>query len=261
MHMNCPAAEQRRLLREWFDTPLGRSLQAQESNRLREVLPSLYGTVAVQLGRIGRLDMFEACVAPSRALLDPRPESDGVVVCGVPEALPFDTKSVDVALLPHTLDFCDDPHQVLREVNRVLAPEGHVVVLGFNPLSLWGVRRLFARAPRALPWSGHFIRLARLKDWLRLLDFELTQGQMLFYRPPLLREGMMDRLFFLDKMGDRWWPMMAGVYLLVARKRVIGMTPIKPSWKLKPAASAVARGATARGVVVQMGEWRKRTFG
>jgi SAM-dependent methyltransferase len=261
MQMTLPASEQRRQLREWFDTPLGCSLQAQEINRLREVLPTLFGTVAVQLGRLGRLDMLDTCVAPTRALLDPQPEADGAVVCGMPEALPFDTKSIDIALLPHTLDFCADPHQVLREVNRVLAPEGHVAVLGFNPLSLWGVRRLFARPPRALPWNGHFLRLARLKDWLRLLDFDLTHGQMLFYRPPLMREGMMDRLFFLDRMGDRWWPMMAAVYLLVAKKRVLGMTPIKPAWKLKPiSAPAVRQGAT-RGAVVHLAERRRKVFG
>ena len=75
------------------------------------------------------------------------------------------------------------------------------------------------------PWCGKFFRLSRIKDWLALLDFETTHGTMLYYRPPLRNEGFMHRLHFLDKMGDRWWPMMAGAYLVVAKKRVLGVTP------------------------------------
>lgn len=245
-----------RALRGWFDTPLGRSLQAFEANRLRSVLPNLYGTVAVQLGRIGRLDMLDACVAPTRIVLDILAEPDGILVRGLPERLPFDGRSVDVALLPHTLDFCDEPHQVLREVERVLVPEGHVVILGFNPLSLWGLRRVFSPPPRPVPWCGNFFRLARVKDWLALLDFEPTHGGMLFYRPPLAHEGMMDRLHFLDKTGDRWWPMMAAVYLVVAKKRMPGVTPLPLQWKTRgvpgaaaePSARAMARGVRCAGV-------------
>jgi SAM-dependent methyltransferase len=139
-----------------------------------------------------------------------------------------------VALLPHTLDFSDDPHSVLREVSRVLRPEGHVVILGFNPMSLWGVRRLVARRPLTPPWSAHFLRLARVKDWLKLLDFECTVGSMLYYRPPVAGETAMDRLYFMEKAGDRWWPLMAAVYLIVAKKRVFGMTPLPIEWKARP---------------------------
>jgi SAM-dependent methyltransferase len=153
-------------------------------------------------------------------------------------------------ILPHTLDFCDDPHQVLREVSRVLRPEGHVVILGFNPMSMWGFRRLVARRPRPAPWCGKFFRLARIKDWLALLDFETTHGMMLYYRPPLRNEGFMHRLHFLDKMGDRWWPMMAGVYLVVAKKRVVGVTPLPLSWKTNRAVAAGAAQPAARGMIL-----------
>ena len=250
-----------RQLREWFDAPLGRSLQSMEAHHLRAVLPNLYGTVAAQLGHIGQLDLMDACIAPTRILLDYHAGPKGCAVRGLPEALPLDTKSADVLILPHTLDFCDDPHQVLREASRVLRPEGHVVIIGFNPMSLWGFRRLVARRPRAAPWCGKFFRLSRIKDWLALLDFETTHGTMLYYRPPLRNEGFMHRLHFLDKMGDRWWPMMAGAYLVVAKKRVLGVTPLPLSWKAKRAVARAAAQPAARGIVLPFHHRRVKRLG
>jgi len=222
---------------DWFEQPLGRSVQAVELDRLRPVLANLYAVRAVQLGCIGSFDFLGCCDAPDRYLVDPvamQPNDSSKIVRAVPEALPFDSKSVDLMLLPHTLDFSDEPHQVLREVERTLIPEGHVVVLGFNPVSFWGLRRLFSgRKSKTAPWNANFIGLRRMKDWLALMQFEVTGGSMLFYRPPLTNPSLLDRLFTLDKIGDRWWPMMAGVYLLVARKRVAGLTPIRPQWRLQ----------------------------
>jgi len=221
---------------DWFGRFPGRSLLAVESHALRAVWPSLFGKTAVQLGSLGPLNLLEDCNAPVVTLLDLPGVSgpDMPRVHALPEGIPFDQRSVDIALLPHTLEFAADPHQVLREVSRVLAPEGHVVVLGFNPLSFWGLRRLLARKHRVTPWNGNFLHLNRLKDWLKLLDFDLVQGSMLYYRPPLQSEKAMDRLRFLDKAGNRWWPLAGAVYLLVARKRVLGMTALRPEWKSAP---------------------------
>ncbi|MEK6550902.1 MAG: methyltransferase domain-containing protein [Pseudomonadota bacterium] len=243
----------RRALRAWFDTPLGRSLQVHELHRLRSALPTLYGTLAVQLGRLGPLDLLEACVVPTRILVGETVDEAGASLLARPDEIPLATGSVDLLLLPHTLDYCEDPHGVLREVNRVLSPEGHVIVLGFNPWSWWGLRRLFTRRPRPVPWCGQFLPLTRIKDWLRLLDFDLAQGGMMFYRPPMRRESFMERLRFLDKAGDRWWPMSAAVYLLVARKRVAGMTPLRPAWKLVSAKGRAAPEAATRAAL-----WRTR---
>lgn len=224
------AVRLRRRLCTWFDSPLGRSLQAIETNRLRSILPRLYGTVVVQLGAIGKMDMMESSPAPTHVVLDLLQfPNHAAAVQALAEALPFAERSVEVVLLPHTLDFTEDPHQVLREVDRVLTPEGHMIVLGFNPMSLWGITRLFARR-RQVPWCGGFFRLARIKDWLGLLEYELVEGQMLYYRPPLQSESVRDRLYFLDHMGDRWWPMMAAAYIVVAKKRVLGVTPLRLRW-------------------------------
>jgi SAM-dependent methyltransferase len=241
-----PVEPRRAGLCQWFAQSPGRSVLAVESHALRAVWPSLFGKVAVQLGCAGPVDLLEACNAQVRAVLDLPgvAAAPGARVFGVPEQLPFDSRSVDLMLLPHTLEFADDPHQVLREVSRVLTPEGHVVILGFNPFSLWGLWRLLRRRGGNAPWNGHFLQLARIKDWLKLLDFEIARGSMLYYRPPLASETTMDRLHFLDKAGDRWWPMAGAVYLLVAKKRVVGMTPLRPEWRTAKAfGRAVARPA------------------
>lgn len=178
----------------------------------------------------------------------------------IPEALPFDSRCIDLVVLPHTLDFSADPHQVLREVERVLVPEGHMVILGFNPISLWGLRRLFTpRSRRTGPWSAQFISLRRMKDWLALMHFEITGGSMMYYRPPLSNPGVLDRLFVLDRLGDRWWPMMAGVYLLVAKKRVAGMTPIRPQWRFQLVKNGL--GQASGRIAGKLGDRKKEAIG
>lgn len=233
-------------LAEWLEGPLGESLQALEAHRLREILPALPGTFAVQLGGFGRRDLLESSPTAVHVLIDPRNAPlSGQYIQALPEALPLDGKSVQVVLLPHTLDMSEDPHQLLREVHRVLAPEGYVVVVGFNPVSLWGLRRLVQNSRNRLPWCAHWIGLRRLKDWLALLDFELTHGSMLYYRPPLRRQRLMDRLFFLERMGDRWWPLAAAVYVVVAKKRTLGLTPIPPALR-RSRVRALSQTAGAR---------------
>ncbi len=143
--------------------------------------------------------------------------------------LPFATSSTDLVVLPHVLEFSTNPHDTLREAERILLPEGHIVLSGFNPLSLWGVRRLLDRGGE-YPWKGKFISLLRLRDWLALLGFEVMAGRMGCYTPPVRTETWIHRSQFMDRAGDRWWPMLGGIYFLVAKKRVTGMRLIRPNW-------------------------------
>ena len=247
--------EQRQQLLHWFNTALGQSLQTVEASHLRATLDTLYGATAVQLGRIGGMDLLEGTPAAKRWVLDSWAPADRCNMLCNPHELPMDEKSVDVALLPHTLDFARHPHQVLREVQRVLRPEGHVVIIGFNPLSIWGVNRLLKRK-RGIPWDGNFFALSRIKDWLALLEFETTQGRMIYYRPPLQSERLRDRLFFMEKAGDRWWPMGAAAYMVVAKKRVFGMTPLQPEWASKLRVSNGMAEPAAKVIYPHVPQWR-----
>jgi SAM-dependent methyltransferase len=140
-------------------------------------------------------------------------------------ALPFPAQSLDLVVLPHTLEWVDDPHACLREVDRVLMPGGQVVISGFNSWSLWGLRQLLGRVGGGwyLPQHGEFFAPHRVRDWLRLLSFEVTQGRFGCYRPALCSPLWLHRWRFMDKAGDRWWPVFGAVYFLAAIKRVPSM--------------------------------------
>ena len=105
------------------------------------------------------------------------------------------------------------------------------MILGFNPWSWWGVRRLIQRRSELFPWCGRYRSMVRIKDWLTLLGFDVIGTSCYFYRPLLQRIPLMDRLRFMEPMGRRYWPALAGAYLIVAKKRQTTLTPIKPSWR------------------------------
>lgn len=155
-----------------------------------------------------------------------------------PVALPFPEASLDLIVLPHTLELSVDPHAALREVARVLVPEGRVVICGLNPASLWGLRQLRARCCRRLgrgapylPEPGEFIGYRRLRDWLRLLSFEIDGARFGCYRPAVRSAQWLERFAWLDPLGERWWPILGAAYFLVAVKRVYGMRLLEPAWR------------------------------
>ena len=223
---------------DWFDTPLGQSLYCAEEERIHSTIAQLKSQHALQLGTLTRThSLLKASKAKTQLLLDANLHDTPSGLRAHPEAIPLEQNSFDLVLMPHTLDFCSNPHAVLREAHRILSPEGHVVIIGFNPYSLWGAWRACLRNSERFPWCGNRISLSRLKDWLALLDFQCAQGRMIYYRPPMHSEKWRARLAVLDKMGDRWWPLLAAVYLFVAKKRVIGVTPLRPAWRGKKIAS------------------------
>jgi SAM-dependent methyltransferase len=236
----------------WLHTAPGTYLLAWEQDRLDRAVTDAFGFHALQLGlpeleglRANRmphrwvasdsLHVPDALVLPPPAdpLFTTLPPQDPIALHCEFDALPFPNSSIDLVVLPHALELARDPHHTLREVERVLVPEGRVVIAGFNPASLWGLRQRAGLLRRSLgqkpeqslylPRAGEFIGYWRLRDWLRLLGFEVEAGRFGCWRPPVQTEKWLDRFAWMDRLGDRWWPVLGAVYFVVAVKRVRGM--------------------------------------
>jgi SAM-dependent methyltransferase len=219
-------------LEEWLQTPQGRYLLDWEQDGLDRLVADIFGYHAVQLGLPG-FELLRANRMPRRIRCGPQGRD---LRCSEYE-LPFATGSLDLVLLPHVLEFSAHPHRVLREVERVLVPEGSVVISGFNPLSLWGLRRLVARRGAEAPWSGHYRSAMRIRDWLTLLGFEIQESRFGCYAPPLRTPQWLERWGCVDRAGSRWWPVLGAGYLLHGVKRVQGMRLITPHWRGRKAAA------------------------
>lgn len=206
-----------------------------ERAALARILPDLFGYHLAQLGSHFGGELLESSRIAHRfvvALHAGAQPAPAALVCAA-DALPLAADSVDVLVLPHVLEFADNPHRVLREAERVLIGDGHLVLMGFNPWSWWGLWRLLLGWRDAVPWCGHFYGQSRMRDWLQLLDFELLQVVRLFFRPPLRRARALARLQWLENLGRHAWPVFGGAYLLVAQKRVLPLTPGRVRWSMR----------------------------
>jgi SAM-dependent methyltransferase len=234
----------------WLETPPGQYLLAWEQAQVDRAVFDIFGYHALQMG-LPEIDGLRANRMPhrwratdGRVDVEPLPGAlpHGELAgtgAGVPialrcdaAALPFPSNSLDLVVMPHTLELATDPHRALSEAQRVLMPEGRLVIVGFNPASLWGLRQRLGRTRHSLgigdaglflPSSGEFIGYWRLRDWLKLLGFEIEAGRFGCYRPPWTTDKWLGRYAWMDKTGDRWWPVLGAVYFLVAVRRVRGM--------------------------------------
>jgi SAM-dependent methyltransferase len=254
-------------LSEWLQTAPGQYMLGWEQAQFDLTVADFFGFNALQLGLV-ELDALRANRMPHRWLALPE-EASAVATAGADvignmanskprahlvtnaAALPFPAASLDLLVLPHTLELSADPHHVLREVERVLVPEGRVVISGLNPASLWGFRQgrghLWSRLhlPGAtppklyLPEAGDFIGPWRLRDWLRLLGFEVESDCYGCYRPAVSSEKWLERTAGVDRIGARWWPIFGAVYFVVAVKRVHSMRLLGPAWKPRRASASL----------------------
>jgi len=230
-------------LHEWFDSPPGQYLLAWEQALHDELVADVFGYHALQLGlpllqglRANRMAHRWLALDAAQAALPWGHQPD---ICTDAAALPFPEGSLDLVLLPHTLEWNAHPHTTLREVYRVLMPEGRVVISGLNPWSFWGLRqqrtrlyqKLGGHGPLYLPVETHFLAPGRLRDWLRLLGFDLDSVSFGCYRPALSTERWLQRYGWMDAPGARWWPIWGAAYIMVAVKRVRGMRLIEPTWR------------------------------
>ncbi len=232
---NHPLRREQLDFEHWFQTPLGRQLLAAERSVVERYCEHGFGAHQLELAVSHRLPVGGLGNCAHRIIATRRWSQDmpsGVVVCD-PEELPFASGTIDLVVMHHVLDFSPSPHQALRECHRVLKGSGHLIIVGFNPLSLWGVGKLLVRGRRA-PWSGRFIRRSRLEDWLELLDLSVQMKAFQFFRPPVQSAPLLDRLRFLE----RWFSVGSGLpggafYILMAEKRVGARIRLAQQWRRK----------------------------
>ncbi len=219
--------------KDWLATPFGAALLQQECRVVEEVFDGIFGEYCLQLGVWGEQRQFLRYARTQRtALIGDAPVGDATSAVGVLHRLPIASDSIDSVLLPHTLDYSDRPHEVLREVDRVLRSDGHLVILGFRPGGLWGLRRLIPGQGWP-PGPQQLVPDRRLRDWLKLLNFRIHGVTGYFFCWPVSgrRSGSSPKW---ERRGRRWWPELAACYLLTAQKRVSTLTPVRPVWRSKP---------------------------
>ncbi len=211
-------------------------------HRIRACLPGEWSTMLAQPGANPELI----------AVTESGRQPEDIIFLDAFEALPIDSNSVDLLILPHVLEFAADPHQVLREADRVLRPEGKVMISGFNPVSFWGARQMFLKplpkrvAPSYLPGDGQFISLPRLRDWFALLSFEVNEYRFGCFAPPCTTDDWLQRWSFMESLGDRFWPICGSVYFVTAVKRVANVQLIGPAWRNRPVRQIKVATATNR---------------
>lgn len=217
------------LVSEWFASPLGQQMLAKERSLCDQILPDMFGYHLIQMGYGKPHWLCESSPIHHRVYVSEKQTTKDMpmLVSGLDD-LALATDSVDVALLHHSLDFALYPQRVLREVSRVVIPGGKIVIVGFNPWSLWGIWRLAKSQSPKVPWCARFLSPYRLSDWLNVLDLHLDGLESTHFGLPTTRSSVQSIDSWLNNLGQRWWDHLGAVYVLVATKRVSRLIPVRP---------------------------------
>lgn len=219
--------------RDWYATAAGQSTLERVQAIVGRMSADIFGYHALETGVLaGQYSFLQESRIAHQIALGAVPGENGSVV-GMPEFLPFAFSNIDLVIASHALDCTRQPHQVLREIERVLVPEGHCILVGFNPFSFKGVgqlRHLYRRDEKPC----HFYSTFRVRDWLSVLGFEVCETVSTGFCPVFGGNYLFQQTRWLDRMGDKFRFMTGNVYIIHAQKKVSNMTPLLPSRKVKP---------------------------
>ena len=223
--------QHRRELRDWYSTNLGSSVLASIKSHIDTVTPNIYGYQALQLGQIApAVDLLEKSELLRKQSLDFDSDTNNIHIQANPCELPIASDHVNLLTMMHILEFASDPHQALREVDRVLTADGHLIIIGFTPHGLWGLSKTVRYWKKETPWNGKFYSHWRITDWLRLLNFHICECRAFYLRPPLQSAAIRDKLHFIEK-GEKFLPLLGNIHMIVARKKTYPLKPIRPYWR------------------------------
>lgn len=221
-------------LDRWYEQPLGAAFAEIQKSEIKALLSQFRGNQLLQLGFNPGVDLKAAEIACSYLSLAPDmglKQSDPFVV-GSYHALPFLADSIDIVMMNQVLEFESNLHHVLAEIHRILTPEGKIMILGFNSFSSWGIIHFLKKRQDKLPWRGHFHTPFELKNALQTLEFDILESKTFFFRPPIQNANLLKACSFLEKLGSFLFSGFGAGYLLVAQKKVLGVTPLRSRWQL-----------------------------
>lgn len=242
-------------VQEWFRSPLGQAVLTAEERVLEQLLPGFFGYHLFQMSPQEK-PLYASSVIQHKVKItgavaaDVIENQDGLAARA--DELPFADDSLDVVLLHHMLEYAQSPQNLLREAARVSLPMGQLVLVGFNPLSLWGMYKPVGKLRKKLPWTGRFVPPGQLMDWLTLLNFKIDRAHYSMYGLPTIRGTRNPPDFSQGLSRNANWPF-GGVYVIVARKQTGSLIKMKPVWQRSPAFGKLsvvppARPAAGRGI-------------
>jgi len=211
----------------WTRTALGEHLIGLEQRLVDQILPRLYGFHLMQLGISSQTPLYANSMIRHRFSIAAQSGDGNVSAISELEQLPIESDSLDVMLVHHALEYSDRPHQLLREAARVVVPHGNLIVIGFNPLSLFGLRQLASSRFGGPIWQGQLFSAHRVADWLRLLDFGIDSIQFSGHSLPVQNPSILDRLGRVDELGLKWGLPGGASWMIHACKQVSPLTPVK----------------------------------
>ncbi|HEY3487160.1 MAG TPA: methyltransferase domain-containing protein, partial [Gammaproteobacteria bacterium] len=214
-------------LNTWYQQPFGRMLKSQIADALMRNLKSLPVHELLHLGVGG----FEEVLAGQKGerMIFFTDMACQHLLAKEENSLPLKEGSQECVVLLHALDVAADPYGVLREINRIMSVRGYLVIVGFNAFSSWGLYRPLRNLypwKRTIPWALQFYTIGRLRDWLALLGFDISQSRTLSFLPLAQKEKLLGNLQIADRLGALLLPFFGNVYILTAQKRVTPLTPV-----------------------------------
>ena len=212
---------------QWLNAQLAEEIIAREIVEIQKLLPQKFYATGLQLGIPCGRSYFNKADGSMQIFINTNlalPESAHEIqsnrhVQSDVNQLPFGRRAADLIIMPHTLDLNYSPIHVLREVSQIIDDDGILVLTGFNPASFVGMSKLIAKKIKRRKNIPPSYTPIRVKEWLQLIGFEVTASCFIDYLPAINHSGVRKALGFLDKAGERWWPVFAGVYIIIAKKQ------------------------------------------
>ena len=210
---------------EWYQSPLGLEVFKAEKAKTHQIISRLFGYHILQVGLNENFQLIQDSPAGHKLLFSTfwRPGIK-TPVANI-EELPLAHDSIDAIVVYHALDFTTDSHRLLRELTRVLRPGGQMLIIGFNPISFWGLFRLFTRK-RNIPWRGRFLSFGRLNDWIRLLNLQIDTLNYGVHFPPFKFQRLLRRAEKIERIGTKLKNPFGGSYFVHCVKRASPITPV-----------------------------------